>query len=119
MSTLLFVYGTLKRGCGNHRQMAGQAFVTHAQTVPGFRLVDLGGYPGIVSDPAGGVVEGEVWEVDGEALRRLDAFEGTASGLYRRAPIALAAPLSGHTVEAYFPGGDVKGRPRVGSCWQE
>ena len=119
MSALLFVYGTLKRGCRNHRQMAGQAFVNQARTTPGFRLVDLGGYPGIVPDPAGGAVEGEVWAVDAKALRRLDGFEGTESGLYRRAQIPLAAPFSGHTVEAYFPGGDVQGRPSVGYCWQE
>ena len=119
MSALLFVYGTLKRGCRNHRQMAGQRFVDHARTAPGFRLVDLGGYPGIVPDPAGGGVEGEVWEVEGEAMVKLDAFEGTDSGLYRRAPIALLEPFAHRTVEAYFPAGDVQGRPAVGGCWRE
>lgn len=119
MSTLLFVYGTLKRGCHNHRQLAGQTLLGETCTLPGFRLVDLGGYPGIVTDPAGGKVEGEVWRVDQEALRRLDAFEGTDLGLYRRDRIALADAFADQTVEAYFPGGDVTGRPPVGGCWRE
>ena len=35
MKTLLFVYGTLKRGCRNHANLVGQRFVGEARTVPG------------------------------------------------------------------------------------
>ena len=47
-----------------------------ARTVPGYRLFDLGGYPGLVehsTDREG--VTGEVWSVDAAALRRLVEFQ--------------------------------------------
>lgn len=120
MSTLIFVYGTLKRGCSNHRQMAGQTFVGVARTVPGFRLYDLGGYPGIVArvDDREGVA-GEVWSVDDDALRRLDRFEGVHQGLYRREPIALQPPFADRCVDAYVSALDVEGRREVGGVWEE
>ena len=118
MSRLLFVYGTLQRGRVNHGQLAGQRFVGTAWTVPGFRLHDLGGYPGLVPHPATPTgVSGEVWAVDAPALARLDAFEGVGEGLYRRGPVALQAPYAGLGVEAYFPVADVAGRPVVGATW--
>ena len=82
MSTLLFVYGTLKRGCSNHRFLAEQTFVASARTPSGYRLFDFGGYPGIVAVPADrdGVM-GEVWSVDSAALQRLDDFEAASPGL--------------------------------------
>jgi gamma-glutamylaminecyclotransferase len=120
MSTLLFVYGTLKRGCSNHRYLASQTFVGLARTVPGFRLYDLGGYPGIAqkSDDTDGVV-GEVWLVDAAALAELDRFEGVHEGLYRRAPIGLMSPFDDKTVEAYLPGVPFSDRPDIGSEWIE
>ena len=120
MSTLLFVYGTLKRGCSNHGQLAGQKFIGLARTPPGYRLYDLGGYPGIVAlaNDHDGVV-GEVWSVDDEALRRLDHFEGVHEGLYRREPLSLAAPFDQQRIEAYVSALPVVGRRDVGSEWIE
>ena len=120
MNPLLFVYGTLKRGCSNHHHLAGQTFVGAARTVPGFRLYDLGGYPGIaaVAEERMGVV-GELWSVDPDALARLDAFEGVHEGLYRRTRIALEPPHATQVIDAYFPALPVAGRPEVGSEWIE
>ena len=120
MNSLLFVYGTLKRGCSNHGQLAGQTFVGAARTAPGFSLFDLGGYPGIApcaADRNG--VAGEVWSVDPAALARLDAFEGVAEGLYQRGRIALQSPFAAACVEAYFPVLAVTGRPEIGPEWRE
>src|SRR5262245_42620861 len=112
MSTLLFVYGTLKRGCKNHHHLAGQVFVGAARTPPGFRLYDLGGYPaiGANSDDREGVL-GEVWSVDARALQVLDHFEGVHDGLYRRGPVSLLPPFADRKVEAYFSVLPVAGRP--------
>ena len=120
MSTLLFVYGTLKRRCSNHHQLAGQTFVGTARTRPGYRLYDYGGYPGIVAradDEAG--VTGEVWSVDDSALAQLDHFEGIHEGLYRRELLELAPPFEGKTVHAYISELKPEGRREVGASWEE
>jgi gamma-glutamylaminecyclotransferase len=120
VSTLLFVYGTLKSGCTNHRFLATQTFIGVARTVPGFRLYDLGGFPGITQhceDTLG--VSGEVWSVDAKCLEELDRFEGVHEGLYRRRAINLQSPFADHKIDAYFPALPVTGRPEVGSDWVE
>jgi gamma-glutamylcyclotransferase (GGCT)/AIG2-like uncharacterized protein YtfP len=116
--SLLFVYGTLKRGGTNHRFLAGQEFRGEAQTRPGYALYDLAGYPGMVEEASGHEsVVGEVWSVDDACLGRLDDLEGTDEGLYRRATVPLDPPHSGEAVEAYLYMRGVEGRPRVGSSW--
>ncbi len=115
----IFVYGTLKRGGSNHRFLAGQKFAGAARTAPGFRLYDLGGYPGMVAranDREG--VAGEVWSVDAPTLVRLDQLEGLAEGLYRRDVVPLLAPFAGRDVEGYLYARDVTGRPDLGGEWR-
>jgi gamma-glutamylaminecyclotransferase len=117
---LLFVYGTLKRGCANHHFLDGQEFVGEARTAPGFRLYNLGGYPGLVARPDRPEgVEGEVWSVDAAALVRLDALEGLGQGHYRREVIPLAPPFADQGIEGYVYNLSVKGRREVGSTWRE
>jgi gamma-glutamylaminecyclotransferase len=120
MSTLLFVYGTLKRGCSNHHHLADQSFVGLARTVAGYRLYDLGGYPTIQPNPndRDGVV-GEVWSVDDAALERLDRFEGVHEGLYRREPFPLAGGFAEQKAQAYVSVLPVTGRDDIGSEWIE
>ncbi len=118
--SLLFVYGTLERGCSNHRHLADQKFIGAARTVPGYRLFDLGGYPGLVehfADREG--VTGEVWSVDAAALRRLDDFEGVAEGLYRRERMPLLAPFADQKIEAYIFAQPTAGRRPLGPTWRE
>ncbi len=120
MSTLLFVYGTLKRGCSNHRQMMGQQYLGEGRTAPGYRLYHLGGYPGLVaeaSDREG--VTGEVWSVEAPALRRLDDFEGVTEGLYRREPVPLLEPFAHQRVMAYLYARPIAGFAAVGPTWRE
>jgi gamma-glutamylcyclotransferase (GGCT)/AIG2-like uncharacterized protein YtfP len=120
MNTLIFVYGTLKRGCSNHYYLAGQTFVGPARTRPGYRLYDHGGYPGLVAKPDDREgVAGEVWAVDEEALRQLDHFEGVNEGLYRREPLPLLPPFADQIVHAYISELSLKGRREVGSNWEE
>jgi gamma-glutamylaminecyclotransferase len=120
MSALVFVYGTLKRGCCNHPQLADQTFVAEAETAPAYALHEVGGFPGLVPCPDGGTaVRGEVWSVEAAALARLDRFEGLAEGLYRRERVVLAGPLAGEIVEAYLYARDVTRRPVVGAEWRE
>jgi gamma-glutamylcyclotransferase (GGCT)/AIG2-like uncharacterized protein YtfP len=118
--TLIFVYGTLKRGGRNHHYLAGQQFLGEARTGPGFTLYSLGDYPGMVrapADPAG--VTGEVWAVDAAGRQKLDELEGLDEGLYERAPVVLLPPFAGQPVETYLYLRDLSGRPAIGSVWRE
>lgn len=122
--TLVFVYGTLKRGGVNHAQLADQLHVGPARTAPGYTLYSLGEYPGLVADPADrSGVAGELWAVDAPALARLDAFEGLDEGLYARVPAPLSAwPESLPATEAlrawmYLYLRSVEGRPWIGGDW--
>jgi len=111
--TLIFVYGTLKRGGSNHHHLAGQTFLCEGRTGPGFRLFDLGAYPGMVAHADGRSVPGEVWAVDPECLARLDVLEGVAEGLYRRDRVTLFPPFADRPVETYFYARTVEGRREI------
>lgn len=120
MSTLLFVYGTLKRGCCNHGQLAGQKLIGPARTVPGYQLHDLGSYPGMIANSADcDGVAGEVWSVDAPCLLELDLFEGVPEGLYRREAILLRAPFAHEKIETFIYNQSVVGRRAIGSEWIE
>jgi gamma-glutamylcyclotransferase (GGCT)/AIG2-like uncharacterized protein YtfP len=117
--TLVFVYGTLKRGGSNHFLLAGQQFVGAAKTRSGFALYDLDGYPGMVADAAATEgISGEVWAVDAACLEEMDRLEGTAEGLYRRERVPLEPPFADRAVDAYLYLRSVSGRPRTGPDWK-
>ena len=119
-STLVFVYGTLKRGLSNHRWLRGQTFLGEARTVAGYRMFDLGGYPGMVLEEGedGGAIEGEVWAVDAEGLRGLDKLEGVAEGEYAFETVRLEGKW-GEEVKGYLYLRSVKGCPEVKGRWVE
>lgn len=116
---IVFVYGTLKRGGSNHGFLANQSFVGVAQTVPGYTLFELSGYPGMVPHPTAVGVKGEVWRVDPPTLAQLDKLEGIPEGLYRREVVPLLPPFSEHIVEAYLYNRSIDKRREVGSSWDE
>lgn len=116
--TLVFVYGTLKRGGENHSFLAGQTFVGDARTVPGFRLYELDAYPGMVASPDDREgVTGELWSVDSATQSQLDELEGVDAGLYRRERIQLQPPFERFDVETYLYARPIAGRREIGSSW--
>lgn len=116
--TRVFIYGTLKRGGINHFYMHGQRFVSEASTVAGFRLFDLGGYPGMVRDDAGISIEGELWDVDDKALEKLDELEDVEGGEYALEPVDLLPPHEGESVRSYLYKRSTAGRPLAGKSWR-
>lgn len=114
MSTLVFVYGTLKRGRENHVWIARQRFVREARTRPLYRMHDMGGYPGLVRAENGLAIDGEIWEVDAAGLAQLDILEDIEGGEYERVPIELD---DGSAVQGYLYLRDVSGRRDCGSSW--
>jgi gamma-glutamylcyclotransferase (GGCT)/AIG2-like uncharacterized protein YtfP len=80
---LVFVYGTLRRGEANHREIEAGRFVGTARTRAELTLVDLGDYPGLLEGGRDSV-EGELYDVDADHLARLDAFEEHPTLFVRR-----------------------------------
>lgn len=83
MRPILFAYGTLRGALAPAAVRDVVAtFVPLGPATIGGVLYDLGAYPGMVPDVAGGTVHGELFELTGDARRvdaawrRLDAYEG-------------------------------------------
>lgn len=80
MNTWIFVYGTLRRGEINDLSMAAARaglpapeYVASA-TVRG-RLYDFGDWPGLLPDPDGAAIVGDVYRIERALLPMLDAIE--------------------------------------------
>lgn len=106
-TTLVFTYGTLKRGFSNHRLLeelfaSGDAsLVGPAVTSARLPLV-CGPYrvPFLLNLPgaeAGGAhrVRGEAYAVTARGLARLDELEGVATGHYERLPVKVEVEVEG------------------------
>ena len=92
----LFVYGTLKRGYGNHKRLTGATFLG-LDSIEDSALLDLGFFPGMVERP-GSRAYGEVFLVTDEHLRRTDLLEGVPH-FYRRETRTTTAGIE---VETYY-----------------
>ena len=114
MRTILFFYGSLKRGYSNHHRVAGQTFLGEAATAPKYRIIELGQYGGMIRDEADGLaVTGELWAVGAACLADLDAFE-TGEGLWAR----MAVEVVGHDdVQSYCWTGAVPEGAKSGDRW--
>ncbi len=104
--SIVFVYGSLKRGFANHGILAAHdpQFVGEGKTDRGFALFGTpsGAYPVVVGPDAGFPVtrvKGEVWEVSEKCLLRLDRLEGHPN-FYKRETVAIA--LQWDTVIAWI-----------------
>ena len=115
--SLIFVYGSLKRGYALHHLLEGQTFLGAATTFPLYRVFDLGSYPGLVDWPEGFEVQGELYEVDAECLKRLDEAEGVDEGLYTRRVIKLQPPFDRVEASAWFWLNKVAGLRDCGTSW--
>lgn len=88
--SLIFVYGTLLKGYGNHARLLNKEPICEA-TVNGY-LVSLGGFPGLLAlDSTEDVVTGELYDVSPMELIQLDRLEGysgrdTPYNMYNRRP---------------------------------
>jgi gamma-glutamylaminecyclotransferase len=104
----LFVYGTLKEGFRNFHinrgQRVGADFVT-AMPYPLYVVGDMG-LPWLLHRPGQGLpVQGQVFEVDGNVLRDMDALERIDQpGYYLRLPLRVTDLHTQHAmdVQCYF-----------------
>lgn len=69
----VFVYGSLKKGFGNHYFLNEAKFLKE-DSVNGFVMVSLGGFPGAIRGE--GTIHGELYEVNEQQMRGLNSLEG-------------------------------------------
>ena len=112
--TILFFYGSLKRGYSNHHRIARQKYLADAATVACYRIIEIGEYGGMIRDEVNGfAVTGELWAIDAKCLADLDAFE-MGEGLWQRMPVLVA----GHEgVQSYCWTGAVPEGVRSSDVW--
>lgn len=111
--SLIFSYGTLKRGLPNHVLMEelmatdDVSFKGVYRTVEGFPLV-IGpfGIPYMINKSGSGHrISGELYSVTARGMERLDELEGIKIGHYERLPVKVVEAEGGGesvAVEAYF-----------------
>jgi len=96
---LVFVYGTLKKGFGNHRWLDGAGFVGKAKTSSIFSMINLGYYPGVLLHGETSIT-GELYLIDKTIEDRLDDLEGVDSGLYHKTEVDTD---KGKALMYYYP----------------
>jgi gamma-glutamylaminecyclotransferase len=115
----VFVYGTLKRGYGNHRLLATSHFVGDAVTVEKYRMIDAG-FPVVLDGSREHNVAGEIYQCDDATLRRLDALEGEGHMYDRKLiDVRLCPDANGyrHVVKAFIYIGCNFWKQRVNIVW--
>ena len=117
LKSLIFVYGSLKRGYALHHLLETQVSRGDAVTQPLYRIFDLGYYPGLVDWPDGLEIKGELYEIDATCLNRLDDSEGVDDGFYARRAVLLKSPHDDLNVHAWFWLHPVNGCRDCGSEW--
>lgn len=95
---LVFVYGTLKRGRGNHYRLTGAEFIGPAETRGRHRLF-VSGLPFLVEgtreNPGKHRVKGELYHVDADTMAGLDRLEGHPH-FYERRLVRVTPGGAGH-----------------------
>lgn len=104
--TKVAVYGSLRKGMGNHVLLEGSKFLGN-DVVQG-SMYSLGGFPGCHNHDPEDTIHIEVYEVDDDTLQSLDWLEGVdeecpEAGMYRRERIFTSLG----SVYIYWYNGDV------------
>lgn len=93
---LICTYGSLRRGHGNNRLLRDSELKsTEVINIP-YRMVSLGGFPGLIPSPENHDITVEIWEVNDYTYRSVECLESWPS-FYQKALI----PTSLGEVEVY------------------
>lgn len=72
---LVAVYGSLKKGLGNHRLLVENTFICNAKSVDEFNMHSLGAFPCITHEPVAHI-DVEIYSVTDSTFEDLDHLEG-------------------------------------------
>lgn len=106
----VFVYGTLKKGFGNH-VLLSESQCLGPDSLKNYSMFSLGYFPAIRKGE--GTVYGEVYEVTPEQLQRLDRLEGHPT-FYERIPVVT----NGNQEVQVYVMEKVVGQPIPSGVWQ-
>ena len=88
MIKTLFVYGSLKRGFGNHSLLEDSLFICNALTIDPLVLLDLGSFPAVILEEGESQVSGEVYAVTDNVFSNIEHLEGYPS-FYNRTDLPI------------------------------
>ena len=84
--TKIAVYGSLRQGFGNHRLIEHcKLLSTEVVNIP-YKMISLGGFPGLVPSDKDYEITIEIYEVDDSAYKSVERLEGYPS-FYNKAII--------------------------------
>jgi gamma-glutamylcyclotransferase (GGCT)/AIG2-like uncharacterized protein YtfP len=124
----VFVYGTLRKGFGNHSRYLEGRTTAEIEAVTTGTMFSVGGFPALIESPSR-VIKGELIFIDekkyDEVLRSLDFLEGyrphnLEMSMYLRKKVEIL--VAGKLVESwvYYWNRSVKGLQLIESgCWKE
>ena len=72
---LVAVYGTLRKGLNNHALLKHADYVGKYETLPEYKMVDLGPYPGLLENGNTSITM-EVYKISDITLKNVDNLEG-------------------------------------------
>jgi len=99
MEHLIFVYGTLRKGFGNHHLLENAEFLGTGRTKEKYKMT-ANGIPFVSKSEPVSYIIGEVYEVDKKTLKRLDRLEGHPDW-YKREKVKIILE-TGKEVEAWI-----------------
>ena len=112
-SKLLFVYGSLRKGLGNHSFLRHEnvSYLGNFVTEPEWTMYSLGGFPALTEGGDTAIV-GELYSVPEDVYRAIERLEGYPSFYQRK---SLTTPL-GEAEVYYITDLDKYGRDDVVEC---
>lgn len=83
---ILVVYGSLRQNHGNNRLLRNSEHLsTEIINIP-YRMISLGGFPGLIPSEENNDIVVEVWSVDKDTYRNVEYLEGWPS-FYQKAVV--------------------------------
>lgn len=102
LSHVVFVYGTLKKGCDLNHIMNTSTYLGKAVTKDKYKLHNINGLPMLERGVKDDYIEGEVYIVNDENLKTLDKLEGVPNFYQRESIYVMLGDVDHLYAYVYF-----------------